>query len=308
MRIWDVNFKHLQAFLAVADTLSFTHAAARLDSNQPTLTRSIRRLEEQLDVPLFHRTTRQVTLSPAGVKLREHLQTLLPHLERALFPLSERPVLRLGFSWLLPDAWMQEAIVRFEEETGAGVELRRRDDRSAGVDQGIVDLALLRGRTPVEGMRATELDTEECVAAVPQGHPWSGRPWADWAELADYPMVINSVSGVVGEHDWPASGKPVLTVQCHNFDECLESVAAGRGISVLPDLVLRRNLHPSVRFVPLRGAPEVPISLVRPAQGAHPLADRFTAVARRVISARRTRRLAPQLSARHHTERELATR
>ncbi|MFB8179321.1 LysR family transcriptional regulator [Streptomyces sp. NPDC055966] len=130
-RIWDLNLKHLQAFLAVADTLSFTSAADQLGSNQPTLTRSVRRLEEQLGVPLFLRTTRQVSLSPDGVRLRDRLRELLPHLSRALFPEPERPALRLGFSWLLPDGWVQEAIRRFEQETGARVELRRRDDRWA---------------------------------------------------------------------------------------------------------------------------------------------------------------------------------
>lgn len=289
MHIRDLSFRHLQAFLAVADTLSFTHAADRLGSNQPTLTRSIQRLEEQLGVPLFHRTTRQVALTPAGVRLRDRLQELLPLVEQALFPEQEYPVLRLGFSWLLPDGWVREAILRFEEETGARVELRRRDDRWAGVGQGHVDVALLRGHCPADRMKVTELGKEEYAVAVPQDSPLSGRPWVEWAELAGLPLVVNSVSGAVQDGQWPGAGRPERTVECHNFDECLESVAAGRGVSVVPDLVLRRDLHPSVRFVPLRGGPRIPISLVRPVQGAHPLADRFTLAVLHVLSLRRPR-------------------
>ncbi|MEU3755274.1 LysR family transcriptional regulator [Streptomyces olivoreticuli] len=286
MRIPDVNFKHLHAFLAVAETLSFTHAAARLDSNQPALSRSIRRLEEQLGVRLFHRTTRQVSLSPAGSKLRDQLQVLLPRFEDAFTPVVERPVLRLGFSWLLPDGWVQDAIVRFEEETGARVELRRRDDPWAGVDLGVVDLAVLRGRCRHDGIRITPLGWEEYVAAVPHHHPLASRPEVDWAELSDHPLVVNSVSGSVSADDWPEGFRPHIALRCDNFDECIESVAAGRGISVVPDLVLRRNLHPSVRFVPLHRAPRVPIFLVRPVQGSHPLADHFTEVVERLKSAR----------------------
>ncbi|MEE1753361.1 LysR family transcriptional regulator [Streptomyces sp. SP18CS02] len=292
MRISDVSFRQLHAFLAVADTLSFTHAATQLESNQPALTRSIRKLEEQLGVRLFHRTTRQVSLSPAGIQLREQLQTLLPRVEEALFPGARRPALRLGFCWLLPDGWVQEAIVRFEQETGVPVELRRRDDPCAGVDQGAADVAILRGRPPLDGVRLTPLGTEEYVVATPVRHPLATRSRVEWTELAEYPVVVNSVSGSVGDDDWPGGQRPHVALRCDNFDECLESVAAGRGISVVPDLVLRRNLHPSVRFVPLRGAPVIPISLIRPVQGAHPLVDRFTSVVQRARSAAAGRRVA----------------
>ncbi|MDH6126842.1 LysR family transcriptional regulator [Kitasatospora sp. GP82] len=282
----DVSFRHLRAFLAVAETLSFTHAATQLDSNQPALTRSIQRLEEQLGVHLFYRTTRQVSLSPEGVKLREQLRVLLPRFEEALSPGTERPALRLGFSWLLPDGWVQDAIVAFERETEARVELRRRDDPGAGVDLGAVDVAILRGRPPLDGLRITPLGREEYVAVVAQHHPLAARAVVEWSELAGYPFVVNSVSGPMTDDDWPGGLRPRVALCCDNFDECLESVAAGRGVAVLPDLVLRRNLHPSVRCVPLERAPIIPISLVCPVQGAHPLAEHFTRVVKRMTSAR----------------------
>ncbi|MFG2911036.1 LysR family transcriptional regulator [Kitasatospora sp. NPDC048286] len=290
--LWDLNLKHLQAFLAVADTLSFTSAAAQLGSNQPTLTRSVQRLEEQLGVPLFLRTTRQVALSPAGARLRDRLQDLLPQLKQALDPEPSSPVLRLGFSWLLPDGWVHEAIVQFERESGARVQLHRRDDRWAGVDRAVVDIALLRGHPPADRMKATRLGTEGCAAAVPHRHPLAGRPWVDWTELGDHPLVINSTGRALLDPDGQLGAEHPRIVHCDNFDECLESVAAGRGVSVMPDLVLQRNLHPALEFVPLRGAPSIPLSLIRPAQGAHPLAERFTEVTRRVLLSRRSGRAA----------------
>ena len=47
-----------------------------------------------------------------------------------------------------------------------------------------------------------------------------------------------------------------------NFDEWIESVAADRGIGVIPDVAVRRNIHPGVRFIALRGAPQSPVVLV----------------------------------------------
>ncbi|MFH8464014.1 LysR family transcriptional regulator [Streptomyces sp. NPDC017991] len=67
----------LRAFLAVAEDLHFTRAAARLYVAQQALSRDIRRLERELGTDLFVRTTRQVTLTPDG-------ERLLPHARRAL--------------------------------------------------------------------------------------------------------------------------------------------------------------------------------------------------------------------------------
>ncbi|MCX4963676.1 LysR family transcriptional regulator [Streptomyces sp. NBC_00654] len=283
-RLAGVSLRHLHAFLAVADTLSFTDAAARMSSNQPALTRSIRRLEEHMGVRLFHRTTRQVCLTPAGATLREELQVLLPRFEKALFPDGSAPGLRLGFAWLLPDEWVHEAIRRFEAETGARVELRRCDDAGAGVGRATVDVAILRGRLRRSGVKETPLGTERYVAAVPRRHPLAARERVDWFELAEYPLVLNEVTGPIQQRDWGIARRPSTVLHCLNFDECIESVAAGKGISVVPDLVLRRNVHPSVAFVPLRGGPSIGISLIQPVQGSHPLADRFVRVVQQVLA------------------------
>ncbi len=56
----------LRAFVAVADTLSFTRAAQRLNRTQAAISAQIRRLEERLDLRLFHRSTAHVELTERG--------------------------------------------------------------------------------------------------------------------------------------------------------------------------------------------------------------------------------------------------
>ena len=290
----NIGLRQLRAFLTLAETLNFTQAAAELGTSQPTLTRTVRRLEEELRVRLLERTTRQVTLSAEGERLRGELLDLLPRLEAALSPASGPERLRLGFTWLLPGDWLHEAIGRFEEETGVAVELSRKDELHAGVTHGAVDVALLRTKEVPRGLRSLELGRERQVAAVAHGSPLARLTSLEWKALGRHPIVANTVSGTVRGDCWPAAHRPETVVECGNFDEWLELIAAGRGIGVGPALLRRRRPHPAVSFVPLTGVDPVPLRLVRPAQGSHPHAERLMRLARKVLAEHRAERISPQ--------------
>ena len=76
-------------------------------------------------------------------------------------------------------------------------------------------------------------------------------------------------------------------IETANFDEWLESVAADRGIGVVPDVAMRRNIHPAVRFIPLRGAPPSPVWLAFLPNVREPLMRQFAEAA--VVDAREPR-------------------
>ena len=72
-----MDLRHLRYFAAVAETCHFGRAAEQLHVAQPALSYAIRQLEEELDVTLFNRTTRQVTLTPAGEFLKTEAERIL---------------------------------------------------------------------------------------------------------------------------------------------------------------------------------------------------------------------------------------
>ncbi|GAA4695734.1 hypothetical protein GCM10023324_58250 [Streptomyces youssoufiensis] len=284
----DVELRHLRGFVAVADERNFTHAAHRLGIGQPALTRTVRALEEAVGARLLDRSTRHVALTDAGQRLYAELAVLLPRLGEALRAPCRHARLRLGFTSLLPLACAGLSAA-FESATGARVRLVRRDTPLAGLDTGDCDVAVVRGEMPRDrqdghhAVRSKVVAHEARVAVVARSAAGAAAPVArrrvlDWTELADLPLVVNTVTGTTRPELWPAGRRPTLACTSGNFDEWLEAVAAGHGVGVAPESVAQRHTHPGIRFVRLKNAPPVAVHLAIPARGAHPLAAQYYAM------------------------------
>ncbi|MBB5935262.1 LysR family transcriptional regulator [Streptomyces zagrosensis] len=272
----DVELRHLRGFVAVAEERNFTHAAQRLRIGQPSLTRTVRALEEAVGAQLLERTTRHVALTDAGRRLYAELGVLLPRLGDALRAPCRHATLRLGFTSLLPVA-CAELNAAFEAATGARVRLVRRDTPLAGLETGDCDVAVLRGDAPQDTVRSRVVAHEARVAVVARSAKGAaasvaGRRVMDWSELAHLPLVVNTVTGTTRPELWPVGQRPELACTSGNFDEWLEAVAAGHGIGVAPEPVAQRHTHPGLRFIRLKNAPAVAVRLAIPTRGAHPLA------------------------------------
>jgi DNA-binding transcriptional LysR family regulator len=225
------------------------------------LSRTIRQLEDALGVTLLDRSSRHVETTQAGRTFLDHVERVLAELERAFGAVRQQASIRLGFSWLLPDPWAQETVARFERATGTTVSLVRTDDALGAVQQGKVDVAVVRGHVASAAVRVVHLFDESRVAVCSVHCRLAGRSELDWAEVPRWPLVVNTTSGTTGPWSWPTGAGPKTVVETTNFDEWIESVAADRGIGVIPDVAVRRNIHPGVRFIALRGAPKSPVVL-----------------------------------------------
>ncbi|MFK0280911.1 LysR family transcriptional regulator [Streptomyces sp. NPDC090499] len=266
-----IELRHLRAFVAVARRGSFTQAAQELLITQPALSRTVAQLEGGLGVRLLERSSRGVALTDTGRGFLVHAERTLAAFDAALAAAHQDLTLRLGFSWLLPDPWAQRAIAGFERDSGAQVELVRCDDPLDALNRESVDIALVRGARAVGGaVRTVHLYDERRVAVrarteadqretshVPSDMPDTLR----WQDAHEWTLVVNTGSGTTGPWCWPNGGGPRRYVDTANFDEWLESVAAGRGIGVVPDVAERRIHHPALRFLSLTGAPPSPVRL-----------------------------------------------
>ena len=258
-----VELRHLRVFEAVARLNSFTQAADELAITQPALSRTVRQLEDALGVTLLDRSSRHVELTQAGRTFLDYVERVLAELERGVGAVRQQASIRLGFSWLLPDPWAQDTVARFERATGATVSLVRTDDAQAAVQQGKVDVAVVRGQVTSRRAEGRAPVRRVASSGVRRALGTGGSPRAGLGRVCrGWPLVVNVASGTTGPWSWPAGEGPKTVVETSNFDEWIESVAADRGIGVIPDVAVRRNIHPGVRFIPLRGAPPSPVALV----------------------------------------------
>ncbi|MET8767136.1 LysR family transcriptional regulator [Streptomyces sp. NPDC004658] len=283
----DVELRHLRAFASVARHRSFSRAAEELLITQPALSRTIAQLEGNLSVRLLDRSSRHVDLTDTGAEFLVHVERALATLDQALAVARHRVTLRLGFSWLLPDPWTQRTVSRFEESTGATVALTRTDDPLQALRRRTVDIAVVRGeRDAPSGARTVHLFDEPRIAVCSEHNELARLGRLDWADVQDWPLVVNTVSGTTGPWSWPADRRPDRIIETANYDEWLESVAADRGIGIVPEVARRRTQHPAVSFVPLTGAPPSPVRLVYFPDSQRSLIRRFLDASVRTASER----------------------
>jgi DNA-binding transcriptional LysR family regulator len=256
----EVEVRHLRAFVAVADEESFTYAASVLHLTQPALSRTIQQLESILGAKLVERTPRTFELTELGHGFYARCKRILGELDRAVQYVQGNSVFRLGFSWLLPSPWAHETAARFTEMTGMKVSFVRCDDAAAVLRRGEAEAVVVRSGQPGWDLEGVDLFEEPRVLVCSRHSPLARRESVAWEEVPRWPLVINTFNGTTQPSLWPEA-EQLSVVETTNYDEWLESVAAGAGIGVIPEIGAR-HAHPELRFVPLTGAPPVLVRLV----------------------------------------------
>ncbi|WP_069886812.1 LysR family transcriptional regulator [Streptomyces luteocolor] len=281
-----IELRHLRAFLTIAEEGNVTRAAARLHVAQPALSRTLRQIEDHLGVRLADRSTHHFALTAEGRAFRDKAAAALAAVESALDPggLSGRP-LRLGHTWAALGVHTVPLLRRWDEtHPGTPLELLRVDDRTAGLTQGKVDAALLRGAVGTPGLHTELLVSEERVVVMPTDSPLTGLARITLADLAGQTIAVNTVSGTTTTALWPPTARPVGTIEVTNTDEWLMAIAAGRAVGISTAATPSNHAHPSLIYGPLADAPTVPVVLAWRPAFAHPALPDLLALARQVLA------------------------
>ncbi len=246
-----MNLRDLRYLVALADHRHFGRAAAACFVSQPTLSTQIRKLEEELGVPLVERAPRKVMLTPAGREAAERARRIVAEVEqmkeaarRSQDP--EAGTVRLGIfptlaPYLLPHV-VPRIRTRFPELELLLVE-EKSDELLARLRDGKLDAALLALPLQDDQLHAEFLFEEPFLLAVPQGHPLSSRDALRLDELAELRLLLLEDGHCLREQALDVcrlSGALEKTeFRATSLETLRQMVAANVGVTLLPTLAVK---------------------------------------------------------------------
>ena len=262
-RMDALELRHLRAFVAVVDTGGFTAAAASLRVSQAAVSRTISGLERALGVLVLHRTTREVTLSPAGARILPHARRMLEEgvaIARAVTPAAVD--VRIGYAWaaLGRHTTTVQKQWRFDH-AGAELVFVQSSSPTTGLAEGLVDVAVLRRPLQDDRFSTALVGIEQRFAAVPTGHAIARRRNVTLADFAGRTVAIDSRTGTTTEQLWPVNTAPAGTRSVDGIDEWLTVIAADQAVGITSEAAARQHPRPGVTYRPIRDAQPVAVHL-----------------------------------------------
>ena len=274
-----MELHQIRYFLSAAETLNFTRAAEQLHVSQPALTTAVRKLEEELGAPLFHREGKRVLLSELGQIMRPHLAQALERMESAReaatnFRLLNKAPLKVGAMTTIGPQRLTHFLAAFQREH-PGVELGVHEGLApqlgARLDSGELDLALLSVECGLEGYRFEPLYVERYVVIAPPGHRFQQQNAVTLADLAGE-AYVDRLACELRERVMAVCGERAIelyaTFRSEREDWIQGMVAAGMGFAFMPEysvtqagLLTRPLVEPEVaRTVALAHMPGRPFT------------------------------------------------
>lgn len=195
-----INFRLLHYFRVVAEEMNFTQAARRLNMSQPPLSKHIKELESQLGVVLFKRTTRSMTLTPAGRTLLRNVERLLDQADSALHQVQQMGRGEGGHmvvGMVGTSAWggLIAALRRFSEQN-AGVTWSLNEltpsQQIAALQKRHIDIGVWREaqQQTLPGLTCQRLASESIAVVLPLDHPLAQQESIPLAALQNDSFIV----------------------------------------------------------------------------------------------------------------------
>jgi LysR family hca operon transcriptional activator len=252
-----MELRHLRYFVAVAEEGSLTVAAERrLHTAQPSLSRQIRDLEDEVGAQLMIRGARGIELTAAGRVFLDHARLVLAQVEtageaarRAAQP--AKPSFALGFLTGKEIDWLPEAIRLLRDEL-PNIEItissQYSPDLADALVRGKLDVAFLRPETQATDLMFTVVATEPFVVVLPSDHRLASHEAIHPHDIVGETFISVSHTAPVGRRviDEYLRRSGIDITPDHEADHlamAMSLVASTRGVALLP--AYARNLLPS---------------------------------------------------------------
>jgi DNA-binding transcriptional LysR family regulator len=259
-----MELRHLRYFVAVADELSFTKAAAKLRVAQPALSRQVRQLEEELGAQLFERNRRVVTLTSTGATFLAEARALLQHAAQAVATArngAAPEALNIGYVYGLFHSFVPAVIERLRgvlPELAVNLFDMTATEQAEALTKGRLDAGFIGFAYEADSARLAKEKIGRCefIVALPKNHRSARNGSVDLCDLANdffftisdetYPGASQAVLRACEE----AGFRPKILQSAERGFTLLNLVSANCGVAIVPE-PLRALPHTGVTFRPL---------------------------------------------------------
>lgn len=244
-----VEIRHIRAFHAVAEALSFRRASEHLGIAQPALSRTIKDLEEALQVSLFERTTRVTRLTEPGHVFLKHTSDLLTDLDHAI-GLTQRAhsgiagELRVAFNDHVITEFVPQVVRRFRADY-PDVEVDLIDSNTPQAVEMVlddkIDIAFIIGRQVQPEFDHIVVRKERVVCVLPSSHPLARKKRISIFDLVNEPFIMGrweswkSYNRLVRDFCAAHGFAPKIIQEAEHSDGIFGLVAAAMGITLQVD-------------------------------------------------------------------------
>jgi len=261
-----MELRHLRYFVSVAEALSFTKAAGKLHTAQPSLTRQIKNLEDELGVRLLHRTKQKVTLTDEGRSFLTDANRLLALAAETVESVrrvhtGEVRALNIGYVSNLFYDLLPKTLETFHQ-TFPTIAVNLFDlscgEQFRALEEGKLDLGFVGLHEPIarRGLEFRTIASYRCVIALPKDNPLTSQVTVSLKALAPLFFIGMSETSYPGYRDWliksceRSAFTPKILQDVDLERKMIHAVAAGLGVAIVPEQ-LKRLEHEGVVFRPL---------------------------------------------------------
>ena len=252
-----IEFRHLRTIKAIHEAGSLARAAEQLNITQSALSHQIKGLEEQAGVELFVRRSRPLRLSAAGMRLLRAADRILPEVAALE---GEFSALRAGksgrlhiaiechacFEWLFP---VLESFRKLWPDVDVDIRPGLAFDALPALEKEEVDLVVSSDPETLPGVTFTPLFDYAPVFVASAQHPLAAKPWIEAEDFRGETLITYPVErarlDLFSQLLTPAKVEPAAVRQVELTAVILLLVASNRGVTVLPDWVVREVKYSS---------------------------------------------------------------
>jgi LysR family hca operon transcriptional activator len=244
-----MDLRYLRYFIAVAEEMNFTRAAERLHTVQPSLSRQIRRLEEIVGTPLFHRDKHEMELTEAGRIFLDESRAILQRVNHAITlarqgARAEAGHIAVGFILGTEARIFSDLLPTLKArcpEMQIGYHAMTESELMAALEEQEINVAFLPGPIESSWVCSEAILRQRIVAVLPAAHPLAKLKRIPLARLAAVPIIgpsrnanpkyVNCVNEIAKRGGVQFTG----TIEHDNVLSGLHAVSLGLGFCLIPD-------------------------------------------------------------------------